>query len=479
MAFTRLLPILIAAIPACAFLVLNFATPRFADDYCRSAVSLDIPLILSLAIDEYLNWTGRLPVIFLSRVFFSLGDLGIAVFNLTNALVLFLIARMLEEICVHEQRDEKLGSQYRNRNTEAAATFVFHTTFYALLWFTLVRFGEVTLWKTGAIQYLWGCGLAIFALKPVINIVANENISEPIHPTFAKSTIYFIFCFIGGAWLENLSAGVALVWLCCLIYNTKILRRGFPKHLVFGLTSWVAGTIVLVAAPGNYARSDSLGDTTSILNMLSFVLERGYFFLSSEWIVLAILFSGCLYFLKPPHIKSHLTTAIIFIGLGAFTVLAMSAAPIQSFVSRAAFPFEFFVICALLALLPSYMLTQATKLSWGAQKYGAFGILVLATVTLVGLITNYAVVLNEYRAVSQQSKWRAEIMAASRTDNNLETVALPALFFNEERNTEQGTVNVGVYFSRDITVQPDHWRNQCFAKAHGVTAVALAPWRER
>ncbi len=57
-----------------AFFVLNFYVPFYADDYCRTKESFDLYQITSDATSDYFNWTGRWPVMFLNRVFFSFGQ---------------------------------------------------------------------------------------------------------------------------------------------------------------------------------------------------------------------------------------------------------------------------------------------------------------------------------------------------------------------------------------------------------------------
>lgn len=131
------MPALIGLLPAIAFLLLNIATPCFADVYCRYAPTFDLSLIVSLVIGEYANWTGRFPVIFLSRIIFSLGDLGIVLFNLANAVVLFLIAKMLAEIISPTAAKQAIAPLENSHLPTIKSTVVFHVAFYALLWFTL------------------------------------------------------------------------------------------------------------------------------------------------------------------------------------------------------------------------------------------------------------------------------------------------------------------------------------------------------
>jgi hypothetical protein len=151
----------------------------------------------------------------------------------------------------------------------------------------------------------------------------------------------------------------------------------------------------------------------------------------------------------------------------------MVAAPIQSFVSRAAFPFEFFLICSIMALLPDYLLDHVDSRPTKMIKLTSNGLLVLTSALFLGLASNYLSVLHEYLAVGQQSKWREDIVTAAKSQGLTETIKLPALYLSEARNTAVRTVNIGPYFARDITTQPDHWRNQCYAKAHDIDAVAL------
>jgi hypothetical protein len=480
---TKFLPALIGLLPAFAFLILNIATPRFADDYCRYALSLDLPEIVSLVIDEYTNWTGRFPVIFLTRVVFSLGDFGIVLFNLLNTLVLFLTVKMLTEIISPTKAEPKKITLENSHWSTIQSTAVFHITFYALLWFTLFRFGEVTLWKTGAIQYLWGCALALFALKPIIDFVSSSGKNDNCKPSLIYKICYPLLCFLGGAWLENLSVGVCAIWLGCFAYNARSKSQKPPPSLFHGLIAWVIGSVILIAAPGNFARSESLGDTTSILDMLPFVLERGYYYFAGEWLFLALLFSISLIYFKPQQFRRRVVVAIIFAGLGLLTLLAMVAAPIQSFVSRAAFPFEFFLICSIMALLPDYLFTNVVSRSRNSQqgdsrptrniRLASNGMLALTSTLFLGLGANYLLVLHEYLGVSQQSIWREDILKVSKAQGNTETIILPALYFSEVRNTAIRSINIGPYFARDITAQPDHWRNQCYAKAHDIHSVAL------
>lgn len=294
--------------------------------------------------------------------------------------------------------------------------------------------------------------------------------------------------FSGGAWLENLSVGVIAIWLGCFAYHFRSKRKEPPAILVQGLTAWVIGSALLIAAPGNHARSASLADTTLILDKLPFVLERAYYYFAGEWLFLALLLSISLVYIKPQQLKQRVVVAMIFAALGLLILLSMVAAPIQSFVSSAAFPFEFFVVCAIMALLSDYLFTNINTYSakTGATKTGAFktssakitklaanSLIVLTCAIFLGLATNYLLVLNEYLVANEQSSWREDILKASKDRGNTETITLPALYFSEVRNTMTRTVNMGPYFARDITAQPDHWRNQCYAKAHDVHSVAL------
>ena len=464
--------ILIAVLPAFAFFLLNSATPKFADDYCRYAASFDLPGIITLVVGEYTSWTGRFPVIFVSRAVFSLGDTGIVVFNLVNTVILFLMARTLVQLISPDDDTVNRPEQGINWSI-TAAIFVSQTLFYGLLWFTLFRFGEVTLWKTGAIQYLWGCGLALFALRPVFEWLIKESTTERSNLSLTRKSSYLLLCFLGGAWLENLSVSVVLIWLGCVAYNVKMRGIKTPGIVFYGFCAWTIGTIMLIAAPGNYARSGALGDTTSLLYKLPFVLERAYYYLALEWVLLALVFLGCLLYFKPSEIRQRLTIATVFASLGLLTVLAMSAAPIQSFVSRAAFPFEFFLICSVISLTPTYLFTAERTHSTRLMKYSAMTLFGLTTVFFVALSVNFIQVFKAYRGVNQQSEWRQEIIAAAQERGQVGTLQLPALYFSDERNTAKGTVNIGPYFARDITDQPDHWRNKCFAEAHGISSVRL------
>ena len=75
--------------------VLHTKVPLFADDYCRKGGVFDPLHAAWAAYRDYLRWTGRLPVMFLNRLFFSADWLGVMVLNFINSALVLLLARLV------------------------------------------------------------------------------------------------------------------------------------------------------------------------------------------------------------------------------------------------------------------------------------------------------------------------------------------------------------------------------------------------
>ena len=139
---------------ALAFAVLNLNVPLFSDDYCRIQKVFDFTNAAKGATSEYFSWTGRWPVMFLNRVFLSSGSTGIWLLAVVNSAMLL--------VCVH------LVLLHANVLRFHLASLAILVVFLYMFWFVPDIFGEVTLWKTGQIQYFWGVCLALACLTPVI-----------------------------------------------------------------------------------------------------------------------------------------------------------------------------------------------------------------------------------------------------------------------------------------------------------------------
>ncbi|MBD3649495.1 MAG: hypothetical protein HUJ31_19040, partial [Pseudomonadales bacterium] len=212
------------------FFWLNRQIPLFADDYCRFADAFDASAIISGVASEYMDWSGRFPVLFLTRLMLSLGEAGLLLFDVLNVLFVFAFGYVV------------LDYARVNRSMRPVSLFSIVAIFLCLFWFTPFRLGEVVLWKTGAVQYFWGTTIALLALKPVIDRVVADTALPVSRATLLS---WCVLCFLGGAWLENLSVAVIAVWALLLMVRKFHFKQSVDVTLLIGLGFWITGAFVL------------------------------------------------------------------------------------------------------------------------------------------------------------------------------------------------------------------------------------------
>lgn len=431
--------ILLVGVFSLAFL-LQEQVPTMADDLCRYQPELSLTGTLEAVSREYQNWTGRYLVIGLNYIAFSAGDIGIHILNLLNALwftfAVFLCSRLIPG-------DDRRG--------QAVAGVLF----LVLISLVPVRMGEIWLWKTGAIQYFWGSTMALALIYALYNGLSNR---------FLKG-LCCVLAFVLGTWLESLSAAcfaVVCLMLAVEFINTKQLPAPWKllSAALLGL-----GLATLVVAPGNYARVDAIGDPRGIVEGLQMAMLRIPAFVHPVLLAVALLFIWLNRNTSEGRGQLKLAGWLALTGIG--TTLMMSFAPPASFVVRAGFPQEFFLICATCALFP--MNLSIFQLGY---RYAFSG------TALIALGIGYGVIFSEYRNLSYQQNARNQLTDMAIEYNATSLVALPPLYLGGYSSWEDQITDKW-FFVRDIRQSPGDWRNVCYAKAHGVEAVQMFQFSEQ
>ena len=437
---------------AAYFFLLNRYVPLFADDYCRWHDGFSLRHVWSSTVSEYFGWTGRFPVMFLSYSFLSSGKTGIVLHGILNAVALG-------------------AACYLAFVTSGCAKFFWCRAclivcFVFLLWFMPSVFGEVALWKTGAIQYFWGMVVATACLAPVIRFAVWDE-GAVLSPVVIP--LYAVLAFLGGAWLENLTPAVAAVWFILLLLAFLHGRKPIPKELIIGLVCWVIGAGVLVAAPGNYERFDLVAAELSVWERILHVTRRlpGIPNLALLYLLVVFLFVSILS--QASDLRRRLLAASAFGGVALLSACTTIAVPVLLLVGRTAFATEYFLIMAVVTMFPHEVFAPPwTKLT-GTLRVG---VLLICAGLAVFLINDMKGTLNLYRWVSKQEEQREVLVAAAR-ERGETTVELPPLRYGPQWNTGKGDVNYGRLFGRDIGPEPSEWTNGCYARAHGLKSVVL------
>ena len=150
--------IIMMAIVAVAFGVLNFLTPQYHDDFVYKfmfeggSVNYDHPVrsigdIVASQVEHYHSVNGRSIVHFLVQLFTGL--LGKTIFNLFNVIVFCAFIFLLKK--------QSTGSTRQ----EGDAKFCVSTLVTLVLVLLMPRFKDTFLWMTGSINYLWSATAAL------------------------------------------------------------------------------------------------------------------------------------------------------------------------------------------------------------------------------------------------------------------------------------------------------------------------------
>jgi hypothetical protein len=446
------------------FYLLNQLVPTFADDLCQMARSITPIELWQDMYARYFNWTGRFFVSLLNRLTFSTGEWGLAVFNIINSLVLGASCLYAMKWTLHDSSDKYQPG--------ISLVFSVLTVFLFLLWFTPNVFAEVLLWKTGAIQYFWPCLIVLYVLRPVMVLYLHHTFAPlkgestletvPCAITGRSATLlYCVVSFLGGSWLENMAIAIIPIWSGLLVLTApsrQLWRERIPPVLLLGLGAWCLGTLLLIAAPGNYVRAEAIGDSLNLVQRFLDVAYRCYEIVDKKTLLVYLLFLVIMFIQRPPDSSKRLATSCIFFVLALLPALAMIAAPSTSFVRRVGFPTEFFLIFAAMSLFPVALFTTAAKdLPLVKLRIPALFSLIMFFI----LLSDSFVVYRNYLRLWQQTRERGEWINVAR-EVEMPLVPFLPLYFDEDSGlskltTATGQINQQHYFARDITTQKDHW----------------------
>lgn len=443
------------------FFILNLNIPLFADDYCRMLQSANLKDIFEELSKSYAGWSGRIPTIFLTYLTLSTGSLGLLVFQVANSLVLCVVCFLVLDRGI---REYSLASIFRL------------SLFLCLLWFGLNVLGEVMLWHTGAIQYFWGVALSFYILTLLNRFLLHDSFS---FRGKWEIFIYYVAVPLGSMWLENLSVAMVAAWIGTLAYAYFIQKKTIPLHLVIGLVMWMAGMIILLAAPGNYVRAASF--PPSIVEMSVWTKIPTFVNIMFDTLDIGVVIA-CLCILTIATVRECVSklkfkSFMLYAGFAVLTFYAMLPVPGIFLIGRATYPFEFFMIIAVISLIPDDLF--AIKKRQQATAYKLLGC--ASALLLAPVLVHWYLIYSEYQDIYQQVEERLEIVAKARS-SAASLVEFHPLVFNSEFNTwmnstaitpEPNTVNAGPRFASDIRRRETHWANNCYETANNIPAVRL------
>ncbi|AJI58012.1 putative membrane protein [Francisella philomiragia] len=232
------------------FFVINYLQPLRADDFGRAYTdALDKGFIIYLRgiASNYIHWTGRISAQALIYLFLSKKYIHLSVFmiNIINSICFYLFVLYSYKIVRFKTKVELFSKD-----------FLIYIFFFIFLFYQTGFIANVV-WKTAAVQYFWG--ITLLAIFYYISVVKNKQ-----NIWFSLFTGFFIGLY------NEIFVGVAIILCLAYFLNQKLSQAEIAKNILYFFIACVAGGIILIAAPGNYVRLNTMstGEHISILNQL-------------------------------------------------------------------------------------------------------------------------------------------------------------------------------------------------------------------
>ncbi|MDO5378667.1 MAG: DUF6056 family protein [Clostridia bacterium] len=405
---------------------LNLHTPLMMDDYDYSfSWKTGQPLsgiadVFSSQAEHYRLWGGRSVAHTLAQLFLFWGK---PVFNAANAAMYLLL---LMEIVALARRER--GCWDYALLLPASVFLLFGVPFFA----------TVFLWLDGACNYLW---CTVLALTPLL-----IDRSEREGGAFSRGGALGVFAvpvsFLAGWTNENTACAVwAIVFLMLMRRRMKGERVPFWRWAA--LAAQAAGTLVMLAAPGNFARA-SEQEQRSLLSELTyrFAVAGAYSLLYVGALLALMLALSLLARKRGVHLREW---AVWLLGGAVLVSLALVASPLISDRS-----FTGTIVLTLAAAL-----CMLSDLYANARASGAFRL--LTTLPLLALFVFAGTrALDDVK--THEATWLAQVACAQQAREAGEERAYLSSVPSHSR------------FTMDISLAPtpDEWPNSTLSRAFGI-----------
>ncbi|KFJ42507.1 hypothetical protein IBE48_03705 [Francisella philomiragia] len=237
------------------FLLLNYLQPMRADDFGRAntdTLAKGLIIMVHSIQADYFTWTGRVSAQALIYFLMSKTYITLSLFivNVVNSIAFYIFMLLTFKIITYD------------RGRILSKDFVIYSFFFVFVFYQTGFMANI-LWKTGAIQYFWG--LTLLTVLYYFSIVKNKN---------SMLLGLFIGSIIG---LYNEIFVCVSILLCLAYFFERVLtKKVINDTLVAFFVACGIGGIVLITAPGNYARLDHLssGVQSSLLQNVTRLISE-------------------------------------------------------------------------------------------------------------------------------------------------------------------------------------------------------------
>jgi len=227
-----------------SMLALNLLTPLIADDYSYALTYnhtriKNIIDIINYQSHHYMVWGGRTVAHSIAQSFLILPK---HIFSIFNSLVYIILISLIYKIIKGKEKEDKpyllLGIHF-------------------ILYFLTPVFGQTCIWLIGSCNYIWTTSIILFLIYQFKNKGDKKD-------SILRIILMLLLGIIAGWTNENTSFGLIVVLISSLIIN-KLNKEKITKWKISGLIGSIIGFITMIAAPGNYVRSERFVDNDFIL----------------------------------------------------------------------------------------------------------------------------------------------------------------------------------------------------------------------
>ncbi|NDV79139.1 DUF6056 family protein [Dysgonomonas sp. 511] len=432
-------PVVLSILLLCIFslaYLLNKLYPLYSDDwtYIYSNSTSVLSQIFDRLYQQYFEWGGRSVVHSIAHL---LSWAGVAISDIVNSIAFALLTFLIYRIC------------NKTNNTNTLLFAVLSLSF----WLLLPVFSCTILWLVGAANYLWGTIIVISFLYFYYNYYISDKEYKGIFYPF----IFFIFGIIAGWTNENMFIAEFFFIICTFLFlwfqNKKI-----PLWAVCGLIGIIIGGATMILAPGNYVRSEQVGEILGLAdkslfeNIIYRILKAGYRY--SIYILPTTLLYILLFYIyrKQQNGKGRklLNGSLLFFLSGHIAWMAMMASPI--FPPRAAFGIVTFIFigCGILY----------ANIHFENKKARYINRIIIGIITIV-FASNYIYDYLNISYLSERFKEREEYVISEKRKGN------KTIIFKEE------IILPVKYDFEDLSDKPDYWLNKQYAAFYVIDSVKV------
>ena len=370
------------AIVGLAYLVLNFLTPEYHDDFVYKFMFegggvnyghrvQDVGDLIQSQVCHYSTVNGRSLVHFLVQLFTGL--LGKQVFNVVNAIIFCIFIGLLKR---------SWGKRHDLLGMAVALVLVL----------LMPRFKDTMLWMTGSINYLWSATATLLFL-----MIYEKRRHQAVDK---RMPLTLVAAFLLGWTHEGITLPLAAA---LVIHHLSALKRDLGQQGLWLALAYLAGGCVILLAPGTIARSGASDGLTA--SSLALRVIAGFTVLGKLHIIYLALSAIAIGWLADRETVKRVITGnrhLLLAALLACGIVLMAGMPS----ARTAFGLELFAMLLLLRLLGEW----AARLRPQTARWCGM------TLT-AGLITFYGLLLSHTIPSWQES--RRLIAQIEHTDDGI------------------------------------------------------------